>query len=43
MFDPKGRREVLETVHKLQIKKKVLPLYITHFMEEAVTADRGKL
>ena len=40
MLDPKGRREVLETVHKLNQEEGITIVYITHFMEEAVTADR---
>ena len=40
MLDPKGRREVLETVHKLNKEEGITIVYITHFMEEAVTADR---
>ncbi|PQL20024.1 energy-coupling factor transporter ATPase [Veillonella denticariosi JCM 15641] len=40
MLDPKGRREVLETVHKLNKEEGITIVLITHFMEEAVTADR---
>ena len=40
MLDPKGRQEVLETVHKLNREEGITIVYITHFMEEAVTADR---
>lgn len=40
MLDPKGRREVLDTVHKLNREEGITVVYITHFMEEAVTADR---
>lgn len=40
MLDPKGRREVLETVHKLNKEEGITIVFITHFMEEAVTADR---
>ncbi len=40
MLDPKGRREVLETVHRLNKEEGITIVYITHFMEEAVTADR---
>ena len=35
MLDPKGRREVLETVHKLNKEEGITIVYITHFMEEA--------
>lgn len=40
MLDPRGREEVLRTVHKLHKEKGMTVVYITHFMEEAVTADR---
>lgn len=40
MLDPQGRREVLSTVHKLNKEENITVVYITHFMEEAVTADR---
>lgn len=40
MLDPKGRREVLETVHRLNKEKGITVVFITHFMEETVNADR---
>ena len=40
MLDPKGRREVLETVRFLNKEKGITVVYITHFMEETVEADR---
>jgi energy-coupling factor transport system ATP-binding protein len=40
MLDPHGREEVLTTVHQLNKQEKMTVIYITHFMEEAVTADR---
>ena len=40
MLDPKGRQEVLSTVCNLHKEKKITVVYITHFMEEAVVADR---
>lgn len=40
MLDPSGRKEVLETVHRLNKEEYITVVYITHFMEEAVTADR---
>lgn len=40
MLDPRGRQEVLNTVHKLNREEGITIVYITHFMEEAVTADR---
>ena len=40
MIDPKGRREVLETMQRLNREMGVTVICITHFMEEAVLADR---
>ena len=40
MLDPKGRQEVLSTVCQLHQQQKITVVYITHFMEEAVVADR---
>ena len=40
MLDPSGRKEVLETVRMLNRTKGITVLWITHFMEEAVQADR---
>ena len=40
MLDPKGRLEVLETIHRLNKEEGITNVIITHFMEEAVTADR---
>lgn len=40
MLDPKGRREVMETVLRLNKKEKVTVVLVTHFMDEAVRADR---
>ena len=40
MLDPQGRQEVLGTVCQLHKDKKITVVYITHFMEEAVVADR---
>jgi energy-coupling factor transport system ATP-binding protein len=40
MLDPKGRQEVLATVCDLQHREGISVIYITHFMEEAVKADR---
>lgn len=40
MLDPVGRKEVLETVHRLNKEEGITIVYITHFMEEAVTSDR---
>ena len=40
MLDPGGRREVIETIHRLNREEKITVLLITHNMEEAVGADR---
>lgn len=40
MLDPVGRREVMDTVHELNRSEGISVVLITHFMEEAVTADR---
>lgn len=40
MLDPQGRLEVLNTVHRLNKEEKITVVHITHFMEEAVLADR---
>ncbi len=40
MLDPEGRREVLQTVHRLRDEHGITILHITHNMEEAVEADR---
>ena len=40
MLDPMGRKEVLETVHELNRKEGITIVLITHYMEEAVDADR---
>ncbi|MBQ7541048.1 MAG: energy-coupling factor transporter ATPase [Clostridia bacterium] len=40
MIDPQGRREVLETAQRLNREAGVTVVWITHFMEEAVSADR---
>lgn len=40
MLDPMGRAEVMETVKKLHDQAGITIIYITHFMEEAVMADR---
>lgn len=40
MLDPKGRLEVLETIYRLNKEEGITIVIITHFMEEAVTADR---
>jgi energy-coupling factor transport system ATP-binding protein len=40
MLDPVGRNEVLATVTRLNREEGITVIYITHFMEEAVRADR---
>jgi len=40
MLDPSGRNEVLETVMQLNKDEGITIILITHFMEEAVLADR---
>jgi len=40
MLDPVGREEVLSVVRKLNREEGITVVYITHFMEEAVRADR---
>lgn len=40
MLDPQGRREVLETVHRLNREQGVTVVLITHHMPEAIDADR---
>ncbi len=40
MLDPNGRSEVIRTVRELNQKEGITVLLITHFMEEAINADR---
>ena len=40
MLDPSGRKEVLETVKKLNKEDGITIVLITHYMDEAVQADR---
>lgn len=39
MLDPLGRKEVMDTIHELNRSERITIVLITHFMEEAVTAD----
>lgn len=39
MLDPRGRKEVMQTVQKLNKEENITVIHITHFMEEAVSAD----
>ena len=40
MLDPSGRKEVMKTIKKLNKEENITTQHITHFMEEAVQADR---
>lgn len=43
MLDPKGRKEVIDVVLKLNKEEKITVVLITHFPEEALLADRAVL
>lgn len=40
MLDPGGRREIIETLIKLNREREITVLLITHYMDEAALADR---
>lgn len=40
MLDPSGRKEVMNTIQKLNKDEKKTIVHITHYMDEAVNADR---
>ncbi len=40
MLDPYGRKEVMDTIEKLNREQGITIIHITHYMEEAVRADR---
>ena len=40
MLDPKGRREVMETIERLNREKQITVVLITHHMDEAARAQR---
>lgn len=40
MLDPRGRREVMETIQNLNREKGITVILITHHMDEAALADR---
>ncbi len=40
MLDPVGRKEVLNTIHKLNKEENITIIHITHYMQEAIHADR---
>ena len=41
MLDPRGRREIIDVVERLNREEKITVILITHFMEEALRADRA--
>ena len=41
MLDPRGRREVMDVVLRLNREEKITVILITHFPEEALLADRA--
>ena len=40
MLDPVGRREVIETIERLNREQGITVISITHYMDEAARADR---
>ena len=40
MLDPQGRREVLDTIRRLNREQQMTVVLITHYMDEAAQADR---
>jgi len=40
MLDPSGRKEVIDTIMKLNKEEGITIILITHYMDEAVNADR---
>ena len=40
MLDPRGRREVMQTIRRLNREKGITVILITHHMDEAAQADR---
>ena len=40
MLDPRGRREVMSTVKRLNKEFGITVIFITHYMDEAAKADR---
>ncbi|WP_087679525.1 energy-coupling factor transporter ATPase [Garciella nitratireducens] len=40
MLDPSGRKEVMQTIKKLNREEGITIVHITHYMDEAVDADR---
>lgn len=40
MLDPIGRRDVMDTIHRLNKENGITIILITHYMDEAVSADK---
>lgn len=40
MLDPRGRKEVMDTIYSLNREKGITIIHITHFMEEITRADK---
>ena len=40
LLDPRGRREVMDTISRLNREEGITVIHITHFMEEALAASR---
>ncbi len=40
MLDPEGRREVMQTIHRLNEERGITVVHITHHMDEVIRADR---
>ena len=40
MLDPEGRREVMDTIHRLNKEEGITIVHITHHMDEVIHADR---
>jgi energy-coupling factor transport system ATP-binding protein len=40
MLDPAGRKEVIETIKRLNREENITILHITHYKDEVVDADR---
>ena len=40
MLDPKGRKEILETIRHLNRDENITVVLITHYMDEAALSDR---
>ncbi len=41
MLDPRGRKEIIDVVLRLNREEKITVLLVTHFPEEALLADRA--